>query len=70
MYVDKLSMFLLLIVMLWHAAGTPIVTTRCCLEGYFEVIADFLINATQIVGNVSKEQWKSAEGISKRLGEQ
>lgn len=38
--------------------GTPAMTTRGCLEEDFEVIADFLIRATQIAGNVLKEHGK------------
>ena len=49
---------LLLIVMLLHVAGTPAMTTRGCLEDDFEVIADFLIRATQIAGSVLKEHGK------------
>jgi glycine hydroxymethyltransferase len=44
--------------MLLHAVGTPAMTTRGCLEDDFEVIADFLIRATQIAGNVLKEHGK------------
>ena len=66
-YVGKLSIFLLLIVMLLHAAGTPIVTTRGCLEGYFEVIAH---QRNTDNGQCFERTWKSAERISKRLGEQ
>lgn len=33
-------------------------TTRGCLEEDFEVIADFLIRATQIANNVLKEHGK------------
>ncbi|KAM0868987.1 hypothetical protein ACQ4PT_040951 [Festuca glaucescens] len=38
--------------------GTPAMTTRGCLEDDFEVIADFLIRATQIAGSVLKEHGK------------
>ncbi|NP_001130435.1 serine hydroxymethyltransferase [Zea mays] len=38
--------------------GTPAMTTRGCLEEDFEVIADFLIRATQIANNVLKEHGK------------
>jgi glycine hydroxymethyltransferase len=40
------------------ATGTPAMTTRGCLEEDFEVIADFLIRATQIANNVLKEHGK------------
>jgi glycine hydroxymethyltransferase len=38
--------------------GTPAMTTRGCLEDDFEVIADFLIRATQIASNLMKEHGK------------
>ncbi|KAL6616469.1 hypothetical protein ACP70R_038739 [Stipagrostis hirtigluma subsp. patula] len=38
--------------------GTPAMTTRGCLEDDFEVIADFLIRATQIASNLYKEHGK------------
>ncbi|XP_066313041.1 serine hydroxymethyltransferase 7-like isoform X2 [Miscanthus floridulus] len=38
--------------------GTPAMTTRGCLEEDFDVIADFLIRATQIASNVLKEHGK------------
>ncbi|XP_062207626.1 serine hydroxymethyltransferase 7-like [Phragmites australis] len=38
--------------------GTPAMTTRGCLEVDFEVIADFLIRATQIASSVLKEHGK------------
>ncbi|XP_062227402.1 serine hydroxymethyltransferase 7-like isoform X2 [Phragmites australis] len=38
--------------------GTPAMTTRGCLEDDFEVIADFLIRATQIASNALKEHGK------------
>ncbi|KAI5003512.1 hypothetical protein ZWY2020_030672 [Hordeum vulgare] len=38
--------------------GTPAMTTRGCLEDDFEVIADFLIRATQIAGSVLKQHGK------------
>uniref|UniRef100_N1R1U0 glycine hydroxymethyltransferase n=1 Tax=Aegilops tauschii TaxID=37682 RepID=N1R1U0_AEGTA len=37
---------------------TPAMTTRGCLEDDFEVIADFLIRATQIAGSVLKQHGK------------
>lgn len=38
--------------------GTPAMTTRGCLEGDFETIADFLLRAVQIASNVQKEHGK------------
>lgn len=40
------------------SVGTPAMTTRGCLEDDFEVIADFLIRATQIASNILKEHGK------------
>ena len=52
------SICLLLIIMVLYDAGTPAMTTRGCLEDDFEVIADFLIRATQIAGSVLKQHGK------------
>ncbi|KAG1328069.1 putative Serine hydroxymethyltransferase 7 [Cocos nucifera] len=38
--------------------GTPAMTTRGCLEGDFEVIAEFLLRAAQIAGTIQKEHGK------------
>lgn len=38
--------------------GTPAMTTRGCLEGDFETIADFLLRAVQIASNLQREYCK------------
>lgn len=43
--------------------GTPAMTTRGCLEGDFETIAEFLLRAVQIANNIQKEHAKIQEFI-------
>nr|XP_029118295.1 serine hydroxymethyltransferase 7 isoform X2 [Elaeis guineensis] len=38
--------------------GTPAMTTRGCLEGDFEVIAEFLLRAAQVASTIQKEHGK------------
>lgn len=40
------------------SAGTPAMTTRGCLEGDFETIADFLMKAAHIASTVHREHGK------------
>ena len=39
-------------------SGTPAMTTRGCLEGDFETIADFLLRAVQITSTLQREHGK------------
>ncbi|RWW55639.1 hypothetical protein BHE74_00037718, partial [Ensete ventricosum] len=43
--------------------GTPAMTTRGCLEGDFEMIADFLLRAAQIASTIHKEHGKIQKGL-------
>ncbi|XP_074577761.1 serine hydroxymethyltransferase 7-like [Curcuma longa] len=43
--------------------GSPAMTTRGCLEGDFETIAEFLLRAVQIANNIQKEHGKIQEFI-------
>ncbi|XP_072964875.1 serine hydroxymethyltransferase 7-like [Typha angustifolia] len=47
--------------------GTPAMTTRGCLEGDFEMIAEFLVRAAQIASNVLKEHGKLQKEFLKGL---
>ncbi|XP_040381140.1 serine hydroxymethyltransferase 7-like [Oryza brachyantha] len=47
--------------------GTPAMTTRGCLEDDFELIADFLIRATQIASNLLKEHGKKQNDFLRGL---
>ncbi|XP_073013515.1 serine hydroxymethyltransferase 7-like [Typha latifolia] len=47
--------------------GTPAMTTRGCLEGDFEVIAEFLLRAAQIASTVQREQGKLQKDLCKSL---
>lgn len=47
--------------------GTPAMTTRGCLEGDFEAIADFLIRAAQITSMVQREHGKLQKCFIKGL---
>ncbi|KAJ3675205.1 hypothetical protein LUZ60_004247 [Juncus effusus] len=47
--------------------GTPAMTTRGCLEGDFEKIAEFLLMAVQITSNIQKERGKLQKDFLKGL---
>ncbi|MQM07183.1 hypothetical protein Taro_040021 [Colocasia esculenta] len=47
--------------------GTPAMTTRGCLEGDFEIIAEFLLRAAQIASNVLREHGKLQKDFLKGL---
>uniref|UniRef100_A0A1D1XDZ5 Serine hydroxymethyltransferase n=1 Tax=Anthurium amnicola TaxID=1678845 RepID=A0A1D1XDZ5_9ARAE len=47
--------------------GTPAMTTRGCLEGDFEAIAEFLLRAAQIACNVQREHGKMQKDFLKGL---
>ncbi|KAG1331150.1 serine hydroxymethyltransferase 7 [Cocos nucifera] len=47
--------------------GTPAMTTRGCLEGDFEMIAEFLLRAAQIASNVKREHGKLQKEFLKGL---
>ncbi|MQL88308.1 hypothetical protein Taro_020852 [Colocasia esculenta] len=47
--------------------GTPAMTTRGCLEGDFEMIAEFLFRAAQIASNVQREHGKLQKDFLKGL---
>ncbi|KAG6524670.1 serine hydroxymethyltransferase 7-like [Zingiber officinale] len=47
--------------------GTPAMTTRGCLEGDFETIAEFLLRAVQIANNTQKEHGKIQKEFLKGL---
>ncbi|KAG8633020.1 serine hydroxymethyltransferase 7 isoform X2 [Manihot esculenta] len=48
-------------------AGTPAMTSRGCLEGDFETIADFLLRAAQITCAVQREYGKFQKDLPKGL---
>ncbi|THU53863.1 hypothetical protein C4D60_Mb10t18880 [Musa balbisiana] len=47
--------------------GTPAMTTRGCLEGDFEMIADFLLRAAHIASTIQKEHGKIQKEFQKGL---
>lgn len=47
--------------------GTPAMTTRGCLEGDFEMIAEFLLRAAQIASTIQKEHGKIQKEFLKGL---
>ncbi|OAY65484.1 serine hydroxymethyltransferase 7-like [Ananas comosus] len=47
--------------------GTPAMTTRGCLEGDFETIAEFLLRAAQIASSVQREHGKQQREFLKGL---
>lgn len=49
------------------STGTPAMTSRGCLEGDFETIADFLLRAAQIASIVQKEHGKLQKDFLKGL---
>ncbi|KAE8692814.1 Serine hydroxymethyltransferase 7 [Hibiscus syriacus] len=47
--------------------GTPTMTSRGCLEFYFEIIADFLYTAAEITSSVQRDHGKSQKEFIKGL---
>ncbi|KAK4769366.1 hypothetical protein SAY86_027516 [Trapa natans] len=47
--------------------GTPAMTTRGCLEGDFETIADYLLRAAQITSAIQRDHGKSQKAFLKGL---
>jgi glycine hydroxymethyltransferase len=50
--------FIYLFILHFISLGTPAMTTRGCLEGDFETIAEFLLRAVQIASNVQRDYGK------------
>jgi glycine hydroxymethyltransferase len=50
-----------------HAAGTPAMTTRGCLESDFEIMAEFLLRAAHIASIVLKEHGRLQKDFLKGL---